>query len=912
MLPALVALLSSPFVPPQPWALGFAAPPRLPFAGDVDGDGMADLIVVFPEGDTILDVNLTVEGAKSGGGIQALPKWAGPCAAAAVGEFDAAKGTDVAGLFGRRLRFAGDFRDGRFRTLADGPLLPKSLPKPVLATVGRDLLVFSSTSGEGYRVGSSSMTLSEVRVPKGLVWMGDAGSFLAAQNGRGEVLRLDPTTLRRLNKIGQAAKGSRPAAGTGWIAFGDQVWTPGGVTPLPPSSLPVADTVRAAGDFDGDGDADLMEFRYGKEAHTGKDVLLRRFVSPGESDSDHDGLTNDEETKLGTDPLVADTDHDGLLDGWEAKGVRGLDLPKLGADPRHADAVCLVSRFEAVDPARYAAEFARVKRFYAELKTPNPDGKPGLNFIKVDLDPVKGDDTKAGWQTNRAKFRPEKWRGIVHWMQVTPGGGGQADELGDGGTCGEGALWAVFTHEFGHQLGLNHEGFWANGSCPIYSSMMNYNYSYGFEDDREKIHYSDGAFAGYTLREDDLDETIPLPYERVKFLSMGPYRYRLKPGADGKTTLIDWNWNGVFGEKHVRADINYAYSTNAGLRDAVDKTSVAPWLFVHKGAAYILYGNTDAPRVAGGDPTLTPSRPGKLILRRLKAPFKWEEPWTVAEDLVGDPVATSVGDRIVVAAPSKGGTTIALLEPKKRQVVDMRPIADSVGLVPTLGESRGTPMLMLWDPRDGRIRVASLSGGKVGPLRTLPVTSVNPPGMCTDARTGETIVALAQNQDEARPHRWQIRRYDKAWKETGMDWVEGPEGQARGTGRLTVLFDGGRDAGPQGRVFIYGKGMTDDKTPWACTYVATTLADKTVRGGWLVKRYYDEWTQSRSAPAAAWFGKDVIWAYRWVGGDGPSDDNLQVGYRALGIQSEPFGDHDDVTFIRTFGLQHSLLSLGKG
>jgi len=37
----------------------------------------------------------------------------------------------------------------------------------------------------------------------------------------------------------------------------------------------------------------------------------------GGEDSDGDGLTNTEETQLGTDPLVADTDEDGLLDGEE-------------------------------------------------------------------------------------------------------------------------------------------------------------------------------------------------------------------------------------------------------------------------------------------------------------------------------------------------------------------------------------------------------------------------------------------------------------------------------------------------------------------------------------------------------------------------------------------------------------------
>lgn len=38
-----------------------------------------------------------------------------------------------------------------------------------------------------------------------------------------------------------------------------------------------------------------------------------------ETDTDLDGLSNEEEKKLGTNPEDADTDHDGLLDGDEVK-----------------------------------------------------------------------------------------------------------------------------------------------------------------------------------------------------------------------------------------------------------------------------------------------------------------------------------------------------------------------------------------------------------------------------------------------------------------------------------------------------------------------------------------------------------------------------------------------------------------
>jgi hypothetical protein len=53
-------------------------------------------------------------------------------------------------------------------------------------------------------------------------------------------------------------------------------------------------------------------------------------------DPDHDGLTNAEETALGTDPLKPDTDGDGLLDGWEFNF--GLNpLINTGKDGRDGD-----------------------------------------------------------------------------------------------------------------------------------------------------------------------------------------------------------------------------------------------------------------------------------------------------------------------------------------------------------------------------------------------------------------------------------------------------------------------------------------------------------------------------------------------------------------------------------------------
>lgn len=59
--------------------------------------------------------------------------------------------------------------------------------------------------------------------------------------------------------------------------------------------------------------------------------LAPPIVQPGLQDSDGDGLTNDQELQLGTDPNKADTDGDGLLDGDEVKKYR-TDPKKVDTD----------------------------------------------------------------------------------------------------------------------------------------------------------------------------------------------------------------------------------------------------------------------------------------------------------------------------------------------------------------------------------------------------------------------------------------------------------------------------------------------------------------------------------------------------------------------------------------------------
>ena len=831
-------LLSAPvYAPAQPWALNFAAPPRIPLLGDVDADGYADLICVYAPGGSIIDVSLNQNGQKAGRPFQALNPWGKDCQAAVAGDFDDVPGADVIGLFdGNTLRLAGAFANGRFKD-KEWLKLAKKVENPALILTDGALHVFSQSNRTSLKVDFKTKTVKDAPKPR---------------------LRKDRD-------------------------------------------------VALEGDMDKDGDMDQVVFRYGDEKHTAHQIVVRRLISDDENDSDADGIPNAEEDRLGTDPVNADTDGDGLIDGWEIGTYRDLDFKALGCNPRRIDVICYLARFDDVDDAVFKRETARAVETYSKLDAPNHDGTKGWGLHLIYLDPISGDDKKKPWQANRDKFLPYKHRGIAHFMQVTRGGGGQADQLGDGGTCGINALWAVFLHEFGHQIGMDHNGFWGPAFCPIYRSLMSYAYSYSLEDDGAKIAYSKGELNGYTVRETDLDEEIPLPYERVKFLEKGPYRFRLKP--NGKTTLIDWNWNGIFGEKNIRADINYSYATSGGRRDDVGKSHTAPWLVVHRDKPYVLFGQPNSPGDKNSDPTLSLNNPGKLLYRKLIEPFRWEEPMVVSDELIGDPVAISHQNQLIAFYPTPRGIVKKTIGSKAEPEV----VAGNPALVPSVGASKDRLYLFLWDPTDKSVSFKMMARGKWIGEGKLSESSTIPVGMAYDTIKNHVIVGMAQDQDEKRTSRWQIRRYTETkdgLEEKSMDWIEGEKGGSRGAGRCTLLFERTPHSGPEGRLRFFALGLTSPQSPWACAYVAEQIGDKSVRGGWLVKRFYDEWSQSRSAPAAAWYKGEIIYAYRWVdGGRGPTDNNLHVAYKATGIDDTPMGDHDDLAYFRDFGIRHSIIYL---
>lgn len=234
-----------------------------------------------------------------------------------------------------------------------------------------------------------------------------------------------------------------------------------------------------------------------------------------------------------------DSDGDGLLDQWETcgydvnknDGVIDVDLPAMGADPKHKDIFVQVdymvsegNRGHTHEPSREAIK--RVVRAFDQAPVSgNPDGKTGIH-LHVDYGvsaPLTWGKSNSWGELSRSKPVAEQtylstcagttkewtfeWNGfdtiknanfvperapIFHysvWVHqlcalsantsgVAPGGaasdfvislGGWTNQVG---TANEQA--GVFMHELGHNLGLQHGGNNGINRKPNYLSVMNY------------------------------------------------------------------------------------------------------------------------------------------------------------------------------------------------------------------------------------------------------------------------------------------------------------------------------------------------------------------------------------------------------------------------------------------------------
>ncbi|MEZ5962469.1 MAG: hypothetical protein R3F56_01360 [Planctomycetota bacterium] len=614
------------------------------------------------------------------------------------------------------------------------------------------------------------------------------------------------------------------------------------------------------------------------------------------TDIDGDGLSDARERELGSDPTDRDTDDDGLLDGWEVNGLpRGVAAGDGALSPVHRDVILVVSRYEQLDEAAVRAQVEKSKRLFAAMPIANPDGTHGIAVHVRFTAPVPA-AMQGNWRDVGARMLRDDERGLVHWMQVTPGGGGQAQQTGDMGSSG--AHWAAFAHEVGHQLSLSHTGDSEPGWCPLYPSLMNYAFNYQLGGDGNAIRFSNGRFAGVELRETALVERLPFPLAELRYLQAPPYRFTLEADGD-QATRIDWDHNGRFDEGPVVADVNYGGSTYCGIRHNVEICGAAPALCVVGGVVQLV---TVDPRCSA------------VSVRACEGDGKWSAPRAVSASATrDDPVAVSAGDAGFVLFRSQRAWHI------------VRFTADAIEAPVELGAlgSRDASAVFCNDKvlivsRDDDDRLAAWwydwHGKHLGEPQALPVRSHVPPGLALEPAVptagGAANPRLVLAASHVKPgHDWCLSitwlTRDGTSLEAGETlWTRGaavnhcttrPVVAFRGT-ELNVFHTGWFD----------GNGLT---TAWRTRRVGNRALDD----GWLTCLLYDQWTLTRVGVAFAEGPQGTVYAYRWDPGDhGDMKVNMvQTAHNGWGIEAAPMRDFDDCDKIARWGIRHSILYMRR-
>jgi hypothetical protein len=954
------------FGPATFWFGGYPAP-RVPMVGDVDGDGLADFVGLYAPDGGILDFVRTSPLGKPQENVQTRRPFGADAVAEACARFSGEGGAEVLVVLPNgEVRVACGLDAGSRTYQRDelaATLPPELLPRtsawavagdvngdgrPDAVLVGADgtlcLLRNTWAVGTGKRlavipVDGSLGTVSRVALGDldgqgraSLVWLGEDGGLRRADcvPAPGGSPRLTAPVLLAWDAPGNGLAVGRFCGGQrADILLGRRLFIGGDpqvgvyVRALPDLSVARDDCAWVEGDLTGDGLDDLVRLRRSPERFVGDDVLVHAAYRPGET------------------PAIADVDNDGLRDAWETGSVKpgGLDLAQLGCSPRHKDVICELQPLEGVGEEAMHAEMDRAIAYYDSLPIPNPDGRAGLTLHIIYRETIPKDREGDGWGKLAGEFHAADHQGVTHWMLVGTGGGGQSGQMADAGSCGQHALYATFIHEFGHQLGLDHNGFWEAGWSPTYPSLLNYTYNYQLGGRGDAIGYSDGRLASLVLDEWHLNEYLPFAPEDVSFLSGPPYRFKIKPAFDGKGTLVDWNWNGVFGEEDIAADINYGYSTGAGNRHKLGQARTATALVAHgegDQAPLLLFAGDlrrdaegKAEPVAGQAPTPATLPPLRLYLRVWQGNDpdqdgdKWSDEIPVeADSVTGDPSAAYIAGATWVAYPMEDGVhvrRVTLGADGQPTIGPAQAVPDTKGVKPTLVPFATGAALLLWRGPDVAVgyRPGACSGEELsfGPEQELPLKSLVPGG-AAEAPDGSSLwVGLTENQDAGRPSRWQVRRLaraaDGAFTEVAREWIGGEGAPHRGEERVIVLCEPSRDF-PDGQVYFLQCGMFGGDPPSSCHYIGMRVRNLDVHGSWMVRRYYDEWSTSSSGPGACFLRGNIAYAMRWAAApDSDGSSALHVGFFGRGIGKGKMGDFDDIGFIRDLGMTHSIPCVGR-
>lgn len=605
---------------------------------------------------------------------------------------------------------------------------------------------------------------------------------------------------------------------------------------------------------------------------------------------------------------LADLDSDGLADKWEAEGYGPIDPKVHGCRPGRADVFIVFRMRSTMTVEKIQPAVDRVVRFFANLHYKNQDGTYGLHAIPVFPPPMPKETDGKGYIELYEAAMPKEWRGLAHGVMLDdhPGGGGQANRPD---WCGCGYNWHTIVHELGHQFGLDHVPKGEATGSPFFPSLMNYDYSYQLGGDAEAVGYSRGLFAGTRMKETELDENMPYPAHRLAFLGKHPYYFRVATAGPGRST-VDWNRNGVAGERRVRADVNDGYSVEYRALETLGHCAGAPALASSGAELMVVY--PDLPEVADYGKqqpvTLSPESPGRIMLRRART-RKPGPPTVLADGAAGDPAAAWHRGRLHVAYPVQGGFAAAryLLTPKGH-VAEWKEDVVGQGTSPALAATPFGVVALSRSESDGQVWAGVLGS----PLRAVPgLVSDVPVGAAWNPRRRELAVAVARplGDRKGRLEIVHLARGDAGWGVRDRAWVEGEAGGAATSSRPVLIWLGGSDRGPQGGYNVYVKGYTGDPKSPAVNWVCRQTADLSVSAGWRTRMMGNEWALSLNPPGAVEHGGDIAFAYRL--GFGENIQKVLLSLRASGVEDAVVTDFDEVGFLFRKGLRESMLAVQK-
>ncbi|MEI8283025.1 MAG: M12 family metallo-peptidase, partial [Armatimonadota bacterium] len=549
------------------------------------------------------------------------------------------------------------------------------------------------------------------------------------------------------------------------------------------------------------------------------------------------------------------------IDLWETVGIGPLDPALLGCKPNHTDVIIVFRIRSNMTQATIQPTIDRLKKYYAGLPNKNPDGTTGVNMIAIVPPPMPKETDNMGYIQLYDQAMPKEWRGLAHGILVdnSGGGGGQSNRPD---WCGCGYNWHTMAHELGHQFGLPHEPMGARTGSPFHPSMMNYDYSYQLNGNGEAITYSTGKFKKMEMKESDLNEVVQFPIGDLEFLSKRPYFFKLKKLTE-TTTAIDWNRNGIFGENHVRADVNDGYS--AAYRDEIriGKTAGAPALASMGKSLAVIFPDFQKPE--GYDKFdksgLTVEKPGNLKVRVI-TDHKAGSIQRLADDVTGDPSTIFMNRKLWLGFPMAKGYGIKSFTVKEGEFEEQTfDRLGSAGMIPTLVASPEAPFLLTWNPTTHLTTISAVDGDDARPLEGMD--STNPVGGVWNTKRNCLSLAATVLQDK-KANRIRIFNYKQdaamAWKLLDTIWIEGVSGNAAAGSRCQIVFDDTKDRGPNGGYNVYLKGNYPDPNQAGLNNLCRQIEDKTLSDGWRVKMMGNEWANTRSVCGVAVHDGDIAFA----------------------------------------------------